>query len=159
MVASGSVLTIKTNDVWLQKNLDPYILTLHWRAGHARVHVFPQECKGPITLKGCLTGEKLQATLWHSKLCRRCTQCADSTPGRMPLRQWWSLTFPFLSSNNMAFRCLWLRIIHWWCPSHEPLRLCIQTLTRLTAQQQTRSAAERAGWMEMSTSGSLWQVG
>lgn len=35
-----------------------------------------------------------------------CIQRADSTPGRVPLKQWWKLTFLFLSSNNMAFKVL-----------------------------------------------------
>lgn len=69
--------------------------------------------------------------------------------------------WPFSSSlqTTWPLRCLWLRIIHWWCPSHESLRLCIQTLTRLTGRQRTQGCRpERAGWMEMSTSGQVWQV-
>ena len=106
---------------------------------------------------------------WHEKNCRQpCdipalwtfvlnvpTQllagCLSNSGGGWPFSSSLQTTWPL--------RCFWLRIIHWWCPSHESLRLCIQTLTRLTAQKQTHRTAERAGWMEMSTSGSLWQVG
>lgn len=58
-------------------------------------------------------------------------------------------SWPFFSSlqTTWPLRCLWLCIIHWWCPSHEPLRLCIQTLTHLTARQQTdRLQSKQGGW-------------
>lgn len=70
--------------------------------------------------------------------------CLSNTDGSWPFSSSLQTTWPL--------RCFWLCIIHWWCPSHESLRLCIQTLTRLTAQRQTYRAAEQAGWMEMPTS-------
>lgn len=73
---------------------------------HAWALVFPLECKRPIPLKVWLTGEKTPGHLVTFQLCGRCAQCADSTPGRVPLKHWWKLTFLFLSSNNMAFKML-----------------------------------------------------
>lgn len=105
----------------------------------------------PNPLKVWLTAEKLQATPWHSSsmdvVLNVSTQllagCLSNTDGSWPFSSSLQTTWPL--------RCFWLCIIHWWCPSHESLRWCIQTLTRLTDRQQTRRVAEQAGWMEMST--------
>ncbi len=60
----------------------------------------------PHYTEGLANTRKTLGHLVTFQLCGRCVQCADSTPGRVPLKQWWKLTFLFLSSNNMAFKML-----------------------------------------------------
>jgi len=61
---------------------------------------------------------------------RCCVQCADSTPGTLPLKQ---VMEADLSSSSLQTTWplggFWLHIFHRRRPSHESLRLCIQTLT------------------------------